>query len=91
MTQNEHFTDCDESEDVDEEEQTTLDDRSTRDLRAKTDVGAVKECPDGSYNVISANSGNVYTVTLEPATCECPDHQYRDAECKHIRAVQRQQ
>lgn len=36
--------------------------------------------------------GRFYLVTIDPRTdlyiCECPDHQYRFRDCKHIRRVQ---
>lgn len=37
--------------------------------------------------VKSQNSDKKYKVNCEKRTCECPDHQFRGVECKHIRAV----
>ena len=38
---------------------------------------------------------HLYTIGIDPATllftCTCPDHQYRQRDCKHIRVVQAEQ
>ena len=31
--------------------------------------------------------GTVYAVNLRTGWCECPDHQQRKCECKHVRAL----
>ena len=37
----------------------------------------------------------LYTITIDPHTllftCTCPDHTYRQRDCKHIRVVQVEQ
>lgn len=38
------------------------------------------------YLVVS-ESGRAYTVDLAEPACTCPDFQYREVECKHIRRV----
>jgi hypothetical protein len=47
--------------------------------------------PDGSglFDVYSAKNGTneIYTVDLRAEACECPDHEHRNAQCKHIRRV----
>jgi hypothetical protein len=44
----------------------------------------------GVYQVTNPLNGNIYNVVMHPnkTFCECPDHQYRGVECKHLRAVQ---
>lgn len=41
---------------------------------------------DGRYEVAAA-SGNAYEVDLDAGWCACPDHQFRDVRCKHLRRV----
>lgn len=43
----------------------------------------------GVYQVTNPLNGNIYNVVMHPnkTFCECPDHQYRKVECKHLRAV----
>lgn len=41
---------------------------------------------DGMYVVVS-ESGSTYTVDVREGACTCPDFQYRDVECKHLRRV----
>lgn len=45
----------------------------------------------GVYSVNNPLNGSIYNVVLHPnkTYCECPDHQYRHIECKHIKAVKR--
>ena len=39
---------------------------------------------DDLYLVVSTSE---YLVDVREGVCECPDHQYRDANCKHLRRV----
>lgn len=43
----------------------------------------------GLFQVTNPLNGSIYNVVLHPnkTFCECPDHQYRSIECKHIKAV----
>ncbi len=41
---------------------------------------------DDLYIVVS-QSGSSYLVDAREGACSCPDHRYRDIECKHIRRV----
>ena len=43
----------------------------------------------GLFQVSNPLNGSIYNVVLHPnkTFCECPDHQYRSIECKHLRAV----
>ena len=45
----------------------------------------------GVYQVNNPLNGSIYNVVLHPnkTYCECPDHQYRSVECKHIKAVKK--
>lgn len=47
----------------------------------------------GVYNVTNPLNGSIYNVVLHPnkTYCECPDHNYRKVECKHIKAVKSKQ
>lgn len=58
-----------------------------RTMRAATEVMTVFEEADGVFEVIT-ESGNSYTVELEEPACTCPDFEYRDVRCKHIRHVE---
>ncbi|MXV62096.1 hypothetical protein GS429_08480 [Natronorubrum sp. JWXQ-INN-674] len=49
------------------------------------DIGRVRGC-DGQYLAVS-ESGSEYLVDARLMTCECPDHRFRDRECKHIKRV----
>lgn len=67
-------------------------DTDERDVRALTqyltvlgDVGRARGA-DGLYMVVS-QSGKEYLVDAQLGACECPDHEYRDARCKHLRRV----
>lgn len=37
----------------------------------------------GLYSV-TTQSGSEYTVDLRDGVCDCPDHRYREARCKHL-------
>ena len=56
------------------------------------DVRALTECmtvlPEGGdvFSVVT-ESGSEYTVDTRESRCTCPDYQYNDAHCKHIRRV----
>ncbi|WP_265112249.1 hypothetical protein [Halosolutus halophilus] len=41
---------------------------------------------DGQYLVVS-ESGSEYLVDTRLKACECPDHRYRERECKHLKRV----
>lgn len=45
------------------------------------------ESTDELFMVVS-ESGNEYLVDARDDVCECPDHQYREAHCKHLRRVE---
>ena len=62
--------------------QPSIDDRTRR---------ALDECMtvlpgdrDGAYTVVGEND-ETYQVDLHARACSCPDHEYRDAYCKHLR------
>lgn len=68
------------------------DDLEERDIRALLspmtvidDCGAVRGA-EGLYEV-TTDSGSEYLVDIEQETCTCPDFEYRDVRCKHIRRV----
>ncbi|PGF16197.1 hypothetical protein CP556_08780 [Natrinema sp. CBA1119] len=54
-------------------------------LTVLEDQGRVRDCP-GQYLVVS-ESGSEYLVDARLEACECPDHEFRDRECKHIKRV----
>lgn len=68
---------------LDGNESTDLD---SRDVRALTEYLTVLPEAPGLYDVVS-QSGKSYTVDAREGHCTCPDHEYRDVRCKHIRRV----
>jgi len=65
-------------------EGTELDDR---DARALTESMVV--LPEGGdiFTVVGENGGGEYQVDARKDRCTCPDHTYREVQCKHIRRV----
>jgi predicted nucleic acid-binding Zn finger protein len=63
-----------------------------RDVRALTEYHSVlpnigrARGADDLYLVVS-QSGSEYLVDLRGERCTCPDYEYREVECKHIRRV----
>ncbi len=39
----------------------------------------------GDVYSVTTQSGSEYRVDAREGRCTCPDHQYREVECKHIR------
>lgn len=63
-----------------------LDDRAlSQYLTVLENQGRVCGC-DGQYLVVS-ESGSEYLVDARLEACECPDYEYRDRRCKHLRRV----
>jgi transposase len=60
-----------------------------REIKARelADRGRVVNFGD-AWQVFSLNSPEKYEVSLSPMSCSCPDFELRQAECKHILAVQ---
>ena len=46
-------------------------------------IGAARG-EDGVFLVVS-ESGSEYTVDVHAGSCSCPDHEYNDNHCKHLR------
>lgn len=61
----------------------TLEDRSAR---AWTEAMAVRPIGRGRY-AVESQSGETYLVDLPRSSCTCPDHEFRDERCKHLRRV----
>jgi len=62
-----------------------------RGLKAEEILAAGLVSPSGragSYEVRSQNGGSTYHVDLTAGTCDCADHQYRAAYCKHLIAAE---
>jgi len=57
--------------------------RDSRAARALAERMAVIPLGGGDYDVITEDD-HVYTVDLPRGSCTCPDHQIRDATCKHL-------
>jgi hypothetical protein len=57
-----------------------------RDVRALTECMTVLEHGGDVYDV-TTESGSSYRVDAVESRCTCPDHQYREVRCKHIRRV----
>jgi len=47
--------------------------------------GTPVESTDETIVMVVSHSGETYHVDAEVGRCECPDHEHRDARCKHIR------
>lgn len=58
-----------------------------RDCRALSETMFLAEEAPDLYRVRTASGGDYRVDTREPA-CTCPDFQYREARCKHIRRVE---
>jgi hypothetical protein len=58
-----------------------------RDRRALTETLFIKPDAPDLYLVHTA-SGDEYVVDTREPACTCPDFQYRDVKCKHIRRVE---
>ncbi|WP_435100894.1 SWIM zinc finger family protein [Halarchaeum sp. P4] len=58
----------------------------SRAARARSEPMAVVPLGDGRYDVV-VGAGTAYTVALPEGTCTCPDYQYRETRCKHLRRV----
>lgn len=58
-----------------------------RDRRALTEAMSV--LPEGGdiYTVVGQHNNGEYVVDTRESRCTCPDHRFRDIECKHIRRV----
>jgi hypothetical protein len=64
------------------------------DFRALTEYMTVLE--DGDHRAraapdlytVTTESGSTYLVDAELLACECPDHEYRDRKCKHLRRLE---
>ena len=57
-----------------------------RDVRALTEYMTTLPLGGDVYSV-TTQSGSEYRVDAREDRCTCPDHQYREIECKHIRRV----
>ncbi|MFC4356913.1 SWIM zinc finger family protein [Halobium salinum] len=58
-----------------------------RDCRALTETMFLDEAAPDLYRVRTASGGDYRVDRREPA-CTCPDFQYRETRCKHIRRVE---
>ncbi|WP_224268895.1 SWIM zinc finger family protein [Haloprofundus salinisoli] len=67
--------------------ESTPDPVDERDVRALTETMFVdREAPD--FYRVRTGSGDEYVVDTREPACTCPDFQYRDVRCKHVRRVQ---
>lgn len=66
-----------------------LDDRTRRALAESLSVLTPRGTPvtDGDRTLVSvvSHSGEEYRVDVREGRCTCPDHEHRDADCKHRR------
>lgn len=68
---------------------TKLATRSERALQLANTSGAIRQNPDGTFNVESlAHPGQGYAVDAVAGTCTCMDFLKRGVACKHLLAVQ---
>ena len=64
--------------------------RTQRAAQMMQERGAAQTVSEGTYSVRSqTDPAKSYIVRETPGglVCECPDHQYRKADCKHIKVV----
>jgi hypothetical protein len=61
-------------------------DLKQRDVRALTEYMTVLPLGGDVYSV-TTQSGSEYRVDAREGRCTCPDHEYREVRCKHIRRV----
>lgn len=64
----------------------TLGELDERAVRAWTEPMAVTPIGGGCY-LVESQRDHEYTVDVPGQRCTCPDHQYRGAQCKHLRRV----
>lgn len=70
-----------------DQQRSELDERAlTEVLTVLEDVGRVRHATD-MFLVVSGSSGSEYLVDARDGVCQCPDHQYRERRCKHLRRV----
>ena len=67
---------------VNESDGTTHGIDEDRYVRAVRETMTVTELGPATYEV--AHEGETYGVDLDGIHCTCPDHEYRDARCKHL-------
>lgn len=58
-----------------------------RTRRALTENMVVRYAETDSLYLVESESGNLYDVDIQRATCTCPDEQRRGQRCKHLRRV----
>jgi len=58
-----------------------------RDVRALTEYMTVLGGDGDVFTVVGENENGEYQVDARKGRCTCPDHEYRNARCKHIRRV----
>ncbi|WP_257298377.1 SWIM zinc finger family protein [Haloarchaeobius sp. FL176] len=61
-------------------------DLEQRDARALTEYMTVLPLGGDVYSV-TTQSGSEYRVDAREGRCTCPDHEYREVRCKHIRRI----
>ena len=61
-------------------------DLEQRDVRALTEYMTTLPLGGDVYSV-TTQSGSEYRVDAREGRCTCPDHEYREVRCKHIRRV----
>lgn len=69
----------------------TLDDDPAKTRRAATESMTVHPSGDALWDVYSGENSHYEVFGFDGLTlwkCTCPDHEYRQCECKHIRRVQ---
>ena len=67
--------------DAERQESTDLEER---DVRALTEYMTTLPL-GGDVYLVTTQSGSEYRVDAREGRCTCPDHQYREVECKHLR------
>jgi hypothetical protein len=75
------------TENIDGEADHELDYRALAEYLTVLEDGDVRARSAPNLYTVTSESGSTYLVDADLPACECPDHEYRDRICKHIRRV----
>lgn len=74
--------------DADGTDDRELDDRALSEYMTVLWDGDVRARSSPDLFTVTTQSGHEYLVDVRVDACECPDFEYRDRVCKHLRRVQ---
>ena len=76
------------TEHVDGTEDRELDWRALAEYQTVLEDGDVRARSSEDMFTVTTQSGSTYLVDARLGACECPDFQYRDRKCKHLRRME---